>query len=162
MTVTDFYKFNIKGESLESFIEKNKEILNGKRGFYILSFRMDKETSKKLFKIGVAHRSVYARLRSYVVTYGEQDSDCQGVQIHYLGTTNYNKDVQIKNSAIGKLEKKMILILTEGQYKVPRGNERFRLETRTLQNILNKTKKTVADTISKHSMTLKSKSKSTK
>ena len=137
MSINNYKSFTKKGTPLEKFINTYQDNLKGKRGFYILSFKMDEEKGKDiLFKIGVAHRTIYGRLRSYVVSYGESDSKCNGVFIHYLGTTNYNQNVETKNSAIAKLEVKMINALQK--YKVPRGKERFRLDPDTLKKTLSK------------------------
>ena len=134
MTITNIKNFG-KANPLEDFLSTYKDQIKGKRGFYILSFQMDKGKKDRLFKIGVAHRSIYARLRSYIVSYGENDDKCNGVYIHYLGITSYNRNIKTSNSAIAKLEKKMINALQE--YKVPRGKERFRLSVSKIKSILN-------------------------
>lgn len=136
MSITNYKPFSKKGTPLEDFIKTYEENLKGKRGFYILSFKMETGKKDRVFKIGVAHRTIYGRLRSYVVSYGENDSSnkCHGVLIHYLGTTKYNRMIETKNSAIAKLEVKMINALQK--YKIPRGNERFKVDVGTIQTIL--------------------------
>jgi hypothetical protein len=155
MNVTDFYGFDHEGIYLEKFLHGNKDKLKGKRGFYVLSFQMDRDVDKKLFKIGVAHRALHDRLKSYIVSYGKNDGSCHGVLIHYLGTTANNTRVENKKSAIGRLERSMINNLVK--FKVPRGSERFRLGTSELKKILYQTKQNVKDTVSKTKMALRSK-----
>jgi hypothetical protein len=142
---------NKKGTSLENWMETNKADIRGKRIFYVLKPNM--ETNIIKFGIAGAGSDVkpdqsYARLKSYLTTYGrasdcktrEQKSACKyGVTLYALYGTNYNPKVEEKNSACHQKELYLKRELRSSILSVGRGDERTNA---SLGNIL----KLVGDT----------------
>jgi len=123
------FKIGNQGSNLQEFIKKNKTQLQGTRLFYII-----KPKSENVYKIGIGRLS---RLESYQLIYGtaQPNNDCIGVRIFYLVTTDYNSDVEWKNSFIGKLEKYVKDILKD-QGLVDRGRERTTASLSQLKKIV--------------------------
>jgi len=108
---------------LEDFLKSRAgQSVRRKRGFYVLTFNIDRCT---VVKIGIASRDVYSRLQGYMNSFGKHSNlyPCRGVWIHFLLTTSLNKRVGDTNSAVSNLEK---LILKEAKAReivVERGKE---------------------------------------
>lgn len=133
--LTQIY-LNKKGTSLETWLETNKANIKGKRILYILKPNM--ETNVIKFGIAGAGSDVkpdqsYARLKSYLTTYGrkadcktrEQKTSCKyGVTLYALYGTNYNSNVEEKNSACHQKELYLKRELKSSILAVDRGDER--------------------------------------
>jgi len=133
--LTQIY-LNKKGTSLEKWMETNKSDIQGKRILYVLKPNME----TNIIKFGIAGQGSdvnpdqsYARLKSYLTTYG-RESDCKtreqnkgckyGVTLYALYGTNYNSRVQEKNSACHQKELYLRRELKSSIQSVGRGNER--------------------------------------
>ena len=81
------------------------------RAFYIIEANMDKgnSLSQTVIKFGVAgieRGYAWGRINDYRLMYGLPDArnKCKGFKIHYIGTTEYDKSIEISRCAVWKLE----------------------------------------------------------
>ena len=96
------------------------------RAFYIIEPRLEKNSIIKFGVAGMGSGNAYSRLNEYRILYGEtkKGNECQGVIVHYIGITAYDRLVRAEHTQVYKLEqhlKKTYKSITE---KTHRGTER--------------------------------------
>lgn len=121
--MTQWVKRFSRGMKLEEFISKYSNDLKNSRVFYIIRPNAD----KNIYKIGISGNNDgkgIGRFHQYLLYYGKhQDfNSCAGVKVFYVKKTNYNKNVEERNSYIHKLEVFVKRQLKKYEY-VARGNE---------------------------------------
>ena len=125
---------SLAGMKLEDALVKYKDKLgNDKRLLYVLKTNME----KGLTKFGIAIDKPFKRLSDYVTLYGNNDTNnaCSGVQIYFIGVTEYNRLVEPKNSQVAQIEKKLI-----AKFEGIRGRERVKATPETIINFILGTK----------------------
>jgi len=119
-----------KPMQLDLFLAKykgNAELRN-KRLIYVLAPNLEKGRTVKVGIAGMSDGDPVPRLQSYIATYGISDrkNNCKGTTLHFIGVTEYNKNVLRENSKIYKTEQ--LVIETYKRYRDARGErakERF-------------------------------------
>ena len=97
-----------KGMRLDDALIKFKNELKSKRVLYVLEPNMEKGDIVKFGIAGMDRGKSIERLKQYAITYGKEDSKnkCKGVWLWFLGTTQYNRLVEPKNSKVFKCNHK--------------------------------------------------------
>lgn len=122
---------------LHEFLEipKIKERLSHNcRAFYIVEALMDKGQVIKFGVAGISGGRAFSRLRDYDIMYGRKakQNDCKGVIVHYVGVTEYNSQVETKNSLVWKLEHHFKTtrgsVTVRGSERVPKSHLKDMLE----------------------------------
>lgn len=126
-----------RGMELNTFIKSKKysDQLIRTRMFYII-----KANREDILKFGIAGNSEgnsISRFMGYRNAYGTSDksNDCVGVKVHFVGVTEYNPNVETKNSEIFKLEKYVKRFIRENE-KIARGSERTTLSLSRLKELV--------------------------
>ena len=145
--------FDRTGLPLEDFLKNNEAAIKNKRGLYVLSFNLDKKrpnAPSNVVKIGIARRHVGLRLKSYINHFGRHSHKypCRGVWIHYLATTQLNRNVEDKNTAVYRMERYLIKYFKNKTVKTDRGHEWFVTGIRIVEKAIKSN--TMSDIITKN------------
>ena len=125
-----------KTRKLEDFLKSRAgRGVRKKRGFYVLTFNIDRCT---VVKIGIASRDVHSRLQGYVNSFGEHSNQfpCRGVWIHFLLSTSLDRGVGDTTSAVSQLEKLILKEAKARQIEVDRGKEYLVSSLSAIQRVI--------------------------
>ena len=149
-----------EGIYLEHFLKENGKQLENKRYLYVVSMNLDNHhirnnNNKKIYKFGIGgmnyrdkvHNPYPTRLKGYVIAYGLNNNDnlCQGVKLHYLFYTTYNKNTEAAKSKIHKMElqikekTKELRVPYPEITKILRGTERINTTYKNIIKIIKST-----------------------
>lgn len=120
---------------LKDFLAQYGSQLKNVRAFYIVEPLLEKGKTIKFGIAGMSTGNAYHRLNQYQVLYGEKtkQNNCKGVIVHYVGVTEYNRQVQMERSQIYQLEK---FLKTEYKSTTEPGRGSERVSKDFLQDIL--------------------------
>ena len=100
---------NSKPMYMKQFLAKYENELTHKRALYVVAPNLEKNEACKFGIAGSSSGNAYRRLNEYRILYGDKDknNECKGVLIYYCGVTEYNRLVEITNTQVYKIEKKL-------------------------------------------------------
>jgi len=120
------------GIDLYKWLTENDEKIKKQRLLYIISTKAEPE----IIKIGISNKS--GRIWSYVNTHGitNKKNKCEGVNLYFIASTEYNPNTSDGNSEVANIEKKVKnymkrtnrLINQIYKNKYIRGDERFEIK----------------------------------
>ncbi len=91
---------------LSSFLRQYGHRLRNVRAFYVVEPLLERGKHFKFGVAGITSGNAYHRVSEYEIIYGKKgQTDCTGVILHYLATTEYNPRVEGTDSQVYRVEK---------------------------------------------------------
>jgi len=135
------------GMDLDKALTAFRAQLKHKRVIYVIQANLDKGKVTKFGIAGMDSGNPFSRLGEYVLMYGKYNpkNECQGVKVFFLGTVEYNRLVEQRNSKIFKLERKLKDEFKTTTEHVGRGLERTNASPAKVIEAIKKYEKNIQD-----------------
>ena len=143
------FKPDSAGVNLEDWLEKSKKKIENTRLLYVLRANSDKNQITKIGVAGLDSGKPQSRLYDYINHHGYNNPEnrSQGVKLLAVYTTQYDKFVEGRRSAISKLEKHLKTQMATDIKSQRRGSERTSLPLSKIKEFIDGKKGVVEDSV---------------